>query len=61
MKRVKVAIPPELVRSGLTWGRGDGRLYAYAKTAADLRGVPDQIEGVAVVKRVTGVIRPAAG
>lgn len=61
MKCVKTVIPPGLIRPGLTWGRGEDMLFAYAKTKADLRGVPSEIAGVPVVKRVIGVIRPAAG
>ena len=60
MKRARVVIPPALIRAGLTWGRGADTLYAYAAAPVDLRGVPDQIDGVPVIKRVIGVIRPAA-
>jgi hypothetical protein len=57
----RAVIPPDLIRPGLMWGRADGKLYAYAVAKADLRDVPDRIDGVPVVKRVVGAIRPAAG
>ena len=52
-------VPPSLVKPGLVWGAGDGVLFAYAETKEHLRGVPDEIDGVRVEKRVVGKIRPA--
>jgi len=47
-------IPNELKRPGLIWGKGNGKLFAYADSQEDLIGVPDTIDGWEVVKRVTG-------
>jgi hypothetical protein len=58
-KKPPTKIPKELIRPGLTWGEGGGHLYAYGATEAHLKGVPSEIGGVHVFKRVTGGIRPA--
>jgi hypothetical protein len=58
-QEVAQPIPARLIRPGLTWGRAKANFFVYATTAKDLRGVPDAIDGVAVIKRVTGPIRPA--
>jgi hypothetical protein len=55
---MNVKIPKELVRRGLVWGVAKDELYAYAETKKDLQGVPDEIDGVKVNKRVTGKVRP---
>jgi len=54
-----VDIPKDLVRRGLTWGRGSFELLAYGETKRDLRDVPNSIEGVKVLKRVVGKTVPA--
>jgi hypothetical protein len=55
----KLIVPKELVRPGVVWGVADGLYYAYAETRGHLRAIPDAIDGVRVVKRVVGAIRPA--
>jgi len=59
-----VVIPPELVRPGLVWGRAEGKLFVYVTRASDLRcgpGIPSAIDGVPVVVRMIGAVRPAVG
>ncbi len=58
-KKTPPKIPKALIRPGLVWGTGNGHLFAYAAVAADLKDVPDEIDGVCVLKRITGRVRPA--
>lgn len=61
MKDVRsVVIPREFIRPGLVWGRADGKLYVYVTRRSDSTGLPDAIEGVPVVVKVIGSVRPAA-
>jgi hypothetical protein len=54
--RKSIPIPEDLKRPG---GRGGGKLFVYAETKKALEGIPDVVNDVVVIKRVTGKARPA--
>lgn len=52
-------LPPEMERPGLVVGYGSETIHVYARTKADLRGVPESLDGIPVRGSVVGQVRPA--